>query len=154
LLGRKELIATIRSNPLYRAFRCDKLTLAALEATLFVYRDGEPLREIPTLRMLTAPLDELQLRSDELAVRIGAPSPRVVRSDSFAGSGANPARPLPSHAVALPGGDALCARLRAARPIAVFARAHEGHVLLDARTLLHEDLAAVAAVVRTASKPS
>src|SRR5262245_55964411 len=154
LLGRKDLIAAIRAHALYRAFRCDKLTLAALEATLFVYRDGEPLAEIPTLRMLTAKLDELQLRSDELAVRIGAPSPRVVASDSFAGSGANPARPLPSHAVALPGGDALAARLRAARPLAVFARVHEGHVLLDARTLLHEDLAAVAAVVRTASKSS
>jgi L-seryl-tRNA(Ser) seleniumtransferase len=154
LLGRKELIAAVRANPLYRAFRCDKLTLAALEATLLVYRDGEPLQEIPTLRMLTAPPDELQLRSDELAVRIGAPSPRVVRSDSFAGSGANPARPLESCAVALPGGDALAARLRAQRPVAVFARVHDGNVLLDARTLLHEDLAAVAAVVRAASKTS
>ncbi len=154
LLGRKEHIAAIRAHPLYRAFRCDKLTLAALEATLFVYRDGEPLLEIPTLRMLGAPAAELQRRSDELAVRLGAPSAKVVASDSFAGSGASPARALPSFAVALPGGDALCDRLRAMRPVALFARVHEGHVLLDARTLLHEDLAAVATVVRTATKSS
>ena len=68
-------------------------------------------------------------------------------SESFAGSGANPARPLPSFAVALAGGDAENDALRAARPTAVFARVHEGRVLLDARTLLHEDLAAVAAAV-------
>jgi L-seryl-tRNA(Ser) seleniumtransferase len=151
LLGDAALIAACRAHPLYRAVRCDKLTLAALEATLLVYRDGEPLREIPALRMLAATGDELRARSAELASRLAACGAAVVASESYAGSGANPARPLPSFAVALPGGEALCQALRAVRPVAVFARVAEQAVLLDARTLLLEDLDAVAAAVRSAA---
>ena len=147
LVGRKDLIARCRAHPLYRALRCDKLTLAALEATLRIYRDGEPLREIPVLQMLSATPDELHHRSEQLAALLRPAAATVVPSESFAGSGANPARALPSHAVALPGGKTLCDALRAARPHAVFARVADGQVLLDARTLLREDLAATAAVV-------
>lgn len=150
LLGSAELIARCRQNPLYRALRCDKLTLAALEATLRIYRDGDPLAEIPTLRMLAASPEELRHRSELLASLLRALGALVVPSESFAGSGANPARPLPSFAVALPGGNAECDALRAARPVAVFARVADGRVLLDARTLLLEDLAAVAAAVERA----
>ena len=150
LLGQAELIAKCRAHPLYRALRCDKLTLAALEATLRIYHDGEPLRDVPTLRMLAALPAELRARSEDLARRLAGLGATVVPSDSFAGSGANPARPLPSFSVALPGGDAQCDALRACRPLAVFARVAEGRVLLDARTLLLEDLAAVAAAVQTA----
>lgn len=151
LLGDAALVAACRAHPLYRALRCDKLTLAALEATLFVYRDGDPLREIPTLRMLAADVDELRERSADLAARLAACGASVVASESYAGSGANPARPLPSFAVALPGGETLCQALRDARPTAVFARIAGQAVLLDARTLLLEDLDAVAAVVRSAA---
>ncbi len=147
LLGRADLIARCRAFPLYRALRCDKLTLAALEATLLLYRDGEPLRDIPTLRMLAASATELRERSEQLAGLLQALGAKVVASESFAGSGANPARPLPSFAVALPGGKPQNDALRAARPISVFARVADGCVLLDARTLLSEDLAAVAAAV-------
>jgi L-seryl-tRNA(Ser) seleniumtransferase len=154
LLGGKDKIATMRAHPLYRALRCDKLTLAALEATLQTYRDGEPLREIPALHMLSATPDELQRRSEDLAALLPAGIATVVASESFAGSGANPAKPLPSFAVALRGGDALLTRLRATRPVAVFARVHGGHVLLDARTLLLEDLNALAAIVRGAISSS
>lgn len=150
LVGRADRIAACRAHPLYRALRCDKLTLAALEATLRLYHDGEPLRTVPTLRLLAAPPDELRRRSDELAARLAGLAANVVASDSFAGSGANPARPLPSFAVALRGGDAQCDALRAVRPIGVFARVAGGQVLLDARTLLLEDLEAVAAAVRRA----
>ena len=150
LLGRADLVARCRANPLYRALRCDKLTLAALEATLLSYRDGDPLREIPTLCMLAATPAELAHRAGELATRLASLGAAVVPSDSFAGSGANPARPLPSHAVALSGGQDECDRLRHAEPIAVFARVADGRVLLDARTLLLEDLDAVAAAVRSA----
>jgi L-seryl-tRNA(Ser) seleniumtransferase len=153
LLGRADLIATCRAHPLYRALRCDKLTLAALEATLLVYRDGEPLRDVPTLRMLAADAAELRARSEELARHLADLGATVVASDSFAGSGANPARPLPSFAAALRGGDAECDALRAVLPVAVFARVADGRVLLDARTLLHEDLDAVAAAVRAALRP-
>ena len=154
LLGDAELIKQIRAHPLYRAFRCDKLSLAALEAVLFVYRDGDPLQEIPTLRMLDAKPEELRGRSLDLAERLGLAAASVVESDSFAGSGANPARPLPSYSVALPGGDALCDRLRQGRPVPVFARVADGSVLLDARTLLCEDLAVVADVARSALQDS
>ena len=154
LLGDAERIQKIRAHPLYRAFRCDKLTLAALEAVLFVYRDGDPLQEIPTLRMLDARPGELSERSLDLVERLGIAGAAVVESDSFAGSGANPARPLPSFSVALPGGDALCNRLRQGRPVPVFARVADGAVLLDARTLLCEDLDLVAQVVREAVQGS
>ncbi len=150
LVGDKDLIARCRANPLYRAMRCDKLGLAALEATLQIYRDGDPLTEIPTLRMLAAPLDELDRRSHELCNRLGHADARVVDSQSFAGAGANPAKPLASRAVAIPGGNALTDRLRALTPHAVFARMADGQVLFDARTLLTEDLDAVAATVRVA----
>jgi len=150
LLGKQDLIAKCRAHPVYRAVRCDKLTLAALEATLLLYRDGEPLRDVPTLRMLAAEAAELRARSEQLAGALAAMGARVVASDSFAGSGANPARPLPSFAVAVRGGDAQCDALRAARPVAVFARVADGDVLLDARTLLVEDLDAVAAAVLAA----
>ncbi len=147
LLGDQERIARMRRHPLYRALRCDKLTLAALEATLLVYRDGDPLEEIPTLRMLSSLPDELRARSEALLARLPAGLGKVVPSESFAGSGANPARPLPSFAVAIPGSDGFAARLRNGRSLALFARVHEGHVLFDARTLLHEDLDEIAAAV-------
>jgi L-seryl-tRNA(Ser) seleniumtransferase len=149
LLGRQDLIAACRAHPLYRALRCDKLTLAALEATLAVYRDGAPLEQIPTLQLLAAKAPLLAARAQQLAELLADRGATVVASDSFAGSGANPAKPLPSFATALPGSDAQGDALRAARPLGVFARLDHGRVLLDARTLLREDLAAVAAAVRS-----
>jgi L-seryl-tRNA(Ser) seleniumtransferase len=156
MVGAKDLIGRARAHPLYRAFRCDKLALAALEATLAIYRDGEPLQEVPTLRMLSASEPELRRRSERLAALLAGLGADVVPSESFAGSGANPARPLPSFAVALPGGAAAADALRIAEPIGVFARIVDERVLLDARTLLLEDLDAVAAAVRAAvaARPS
>lgn len=147
LVGRQDLIARCRSNPLYRALRCDKLTLAALEATLQIYRDGDPLHEVPTLRMLGAEPAELRARSHRLLELLPGRGGEVVASESFAGSGANPAKPIPSFAVALRGSNPDLDMLRAARPFAVFARLADGRVLLDARSLLCEDLADVAAAV-------
>ena len=150
LVGRADLIARCRAHPLYRALRCDKLTLAALEAVLLLYRDGDPRTSVPTLHMLAAEPAELRTRSERLAALLADLGAEVVDSQSFAGAGANPARPLPSFAVALRGGSAANDALRAARPVGVFARVADGHVLLDARTLLEEDLDRVAAAVRGA----
>lgn len=150
LVGSKELIARCRAHPLYRAMRCDKLTLAALEATLLLYRDGDPLASVPTLRMLSVAPEDLENRAGALAMLLNDLGGKVVRSESFAGSGANPAKPLASFATAIDGGDAQCDRLRAAQPVGVFARVTDGRVLLDARTLLLEDLDAVALAVRQA----
>ena len=112
-----------------------------------IYRDGDPLREIPTLRMLAAEPEQLRLRSEELLRLLGRADGRVVPSQSYAGSGANPARPIPSHAVALPGGNAANDALRAVRPTSIFARVTDDHLLLDARTLLLEDLDEVAGYI-------
>lgn len=150
LVGDRELIARCRAHPLYRALRCDKLTHAALEATLLLYRDTDPLETVPTLRMLAAAPDALRARAESLAARLERVGAAVVASDSFAGSGANPAKPLASFATAVPGGDAECDRLRAARPVSLFARVKDGKVLLDARTLLTEDLDEVARAVEGA----
>lgn len=150
LVGSAELIGRCRAHPLYRAMRCDKLTLAALEATLLLYRDGDPLAGVPTLRMLSVSPEDLENRAGALAMLLRDLGGEVVSSESFAGSGANPAKPLASFATAIPGGDAQCDQLRAARPVSVFARVTDGKVLLDARTLLLEDLDAVALAVRQA----
>jgi L-seryl-tRNA(Ser) seleniumtransferase len=150
LVGDVDLIARCRAHPLYRAMRCDKLTLAALEATLLLYRDGDPLAGVPTLRMLSVSQGDLENRAGALSLMLSDLGAEVVNSESFAGSGANPAKPLQSFATAIPGGDAQCERLRSARPVSVFARVSEGRVLLDARTLLLEDLDAVAQAVRQA----
>jgi len=149
IVGDRELVARVRAHPLYRAFRCDKVALAALEATLQIYRDGDPLQEIPTLRMLSADVGELKDRAITLAGLLADLGAQVVASDSFAGSGANPAQPIPSHAVALPGGDAVNDRLRQGPAGIVFARVAQDRVLLDQRTLLLEELDDVAARIRT-----
>lgn len=140
IVGDAELVAQVRRHPLYRAMRCDKLTLAALEATLRIYRDGDPLSEIPCLRALASPPEQLKATAETLAAGLSELGARVVPSESFAGSGANPARPLPSFAVALPGGDRMADALRAPGELpSVFARIEDGEVLLDARTLQLED---------------
>jgi L-seryl-tRNA(Ser) seleniumtransferase len=148
VLGDAALVARVRAHPLYRAFRCDKLILAALEATLRVYRDGDPLAEIPTLRCLAAGAEHLRARAERLAAALRMPDAEVVPSESFAGSGANAARPLPSFAVALPGGDAHARALRSGPGIPVFARLERDRLLLDLRTLELDDLDEVAAQVR------
>jgi L-seryl-tRNA(Ser) seleniumtransferase len=153
LVGNDDVVARCRAHPLYRAFRCDKLTLAALEATLRIYRDGQPLEEIPTLRALSASLDELRARAGDLLAKLAGLGGEVVATESFAGSGANPAQPLPSCAVALPGAGATCDRLRAGPGVAVFARVDNDRALLDLRSLVGEDLDEVGHVVRSKLAP-
>lgn len=148
LVGDAAVVARCRAHPLYRAFRCDKLTLAALEATLRIYRDGSPLDEVPALRALSATADELRAHAVDLRAKLPGVDAEVVATESFAGSGANPARPLPSFAVALPGGEATCMRLRTGPGASVFARIDSNRTLLDLRSLVGEDLDEVAALVR------
>ena len=150
LVGEQDLVAQVRAHPLYRAFRCDKLKLAALEATLRIYRDGDPVMEIPTLRLLAEPVQRLEARAMEFRQRLG--TGRVVASESFAGSGANPARPLPSFALALPGGGSLVEALRTVPRIPVFARVVADEALLDLRTLVLEDLDEIVALVRSVTQ--
>jgi L-seryl-tRNA(Ser) seleniumtransferase len=155
LLGTKAVVAACRGDPLARAVRADKFSLAALEATLALYRDPETARrEIPVLRMLTADTGELRRRAVALAGAIPAGArPEVVEGSSEVGGGAFPGAKLPTWLVRLaPDGltaDALAARLRGAEPH-VIARIEADHVVLDPRTILAGEEDAVARAVRTA----
>ncbi|HEX7049790.1 MAG TPA: L-seryl-tRNA(Sec) selenium transferase [Longimicrobiales bacterium] len=145
LLGRAEWIARMRRNPLCRAFRVDKLTLAALEATLALYRDpARARREVPVLRMLSLSADEVAARARPLVARLVAAgiAAEAVAGTSAVGGGAYPAVALPTTLIALPAdarsAAATEAALRAGQP-AVVARISDGRVVLDLRTVLPEE---------------
>jgi L-seryl-tRNA(Ser) seleniumtransferase len=140
LLGSKDLVAAMRRNPLCRALRVDKVTLAGLEATLRLYRDpGRAVREIPALRTLSVCEDELEGRAGALAGRLvaaGVPA-EVVPAESAVGGGTYPGVTLASWAVALApeqGPEALTRELRGGDP-PVVARVVGDRVLLDVRTV-------------------
>ena len=144
IVGRADLIARINRNPLKRALRLDKIRLAAIEATLRLYRDPDRLAErLPTLRMLTRPREEIAAQAQRLLAPVAAMLSdyrvQVVDCTSQIGSGALPVETLPSAALAFTGegGDApekLAARLRAL-PMPVIGRIRDGALLLDLRCL-------------------
>ncbi|MDQ6805146.1 MAG: L-seryl-tRNA(Sec) selenium transferase, partial [Actinomycetota bacterium] len=140
LVGRRDAIEAARTHPLARAVRIDKLSLAALEATLALYRDPELARnELPVLAMLTAPQAELERRARTLGEATGG---EIVASTARVGGGALPLLELPGPAVALDGGEAgveaLAAALRAGDP-AVIGRIQHDRLILDPRTLTDEE---------------
>ena len=140
LVGRGDLLARCRENPFARAMRADKLTLAALEATLALYEDPETARrEIPVLRMLTAEAADLAARAARLAEECPAElHAELRRGESAVGGGAFAGAVLPTTLVALDpgelGADGLALRLRLGEP-ALVVRVADGRVLLDPRTL-------------------
>jgi L-seryl-tRNA(Ser) seleniumtransferase len=145
--GRAEAVARLRRHPLMRALRPDKLTLAALEATLALHRDPARARErIPALRMLAAPPELLRARAEALAEAVGG---EAVPSVGRVGGGALPLLELRSHAVVLPA--LLAAALRAGEP-PVAARVHEDRCLLDVLALDDRDLAELPALVALARR--
>jgi L-seryl-tRNA(Ser) seleniumtransferase len=150
LIGTAEAVKAARAHPLARALRIDKLSLAALEATLALYRDaGQSRTEIPVLEMLERNPVELQAMAEQLVAAIGEAA-RVVPTISRVGGGALPLAELPGPAVALTGSPApLAAALRAGDP-PVVARIHDGELLLDPRTLAPGELEPLAEAVRRA----
>lgn len=149
LVGKKATIERLRNHPMARALRIDKLTLAALEATLQAYLDPRrALNEIPVLRLLQIPAAELKKRCRRLAKRIESLVGEGLRVDivpetSRIGGGAMPLCELPGFALALHSGDfsavQFAARLRAAHP-PVIGRIQEERLLLNPRTILpHEE---------------
>ena len=156
LVGRAAAVERARAHPLARAVRIDKLALAALEATLRLYRDPERARrEIPVLRMLDAPEPELAARAGRLREAIeragGAAAP--IRASAKVGGGALPLLELEGPVVAVEPGrdgvDALAAGLRAGEP-AVVGRVQDGRLLLDPRTLTDDEAEAAGAAVAAA----
>ncbi len=155
LLGRASLIAAMRRNPLCRAVRVDKLTLAALEATLALYRDPlTAIERIPVLRMIAMTPQDLRARADRLAATLAADAigVDVVEADGAVGGGAFPETRLPGFALALAGiaGAARLDELLRAGTPPIVGRIREDRLLLDPRTIPVESDALVAAGVRTA----
>ena len=144
LLGKADLIARIKSDPLARALRLDKLSLAALEATLMDWRDGILP---PAAAMLGAAGESLHKRAEELAALLAPLCPcEVVESPGEAGGGSMPGVSLPGWAVALTPAEELERFLRGWE-VPVIGRIHKGKLLLDVRTLLPGDGHIIAAAL-------
>lgn len=141
-VGRQRHLAAMQRNPLARALRCDKLTLAALEATLRLYRTAPDLgTALPTLRWLTRPLAELEQLGRDAALALRAtlgPAYEIELIDSACevGSGAQPTAPLPSKAITITHAQraplAIAAAFRAADP-PIIGRVHGERFVLDLR---------------------
>jgi L-seryl-tRNA(Ser) seleniumtransferase len=150
IVGRRGAVAAARRHPLARALRIDKLSLAALEATLRLYRDpGRAAREIPVLAMLAVDEDALAARAERLALDIGKGA-RVIRGTGRVGGGALPLLELEGAAVALEGEPEALARALREHDPPVIARIHDGRVLLDPRTLTDDEVPSVVRAVRGA----
>jgi len=155
VVGKASAMALLAKNPLNRAVRIDKFTIAALEATLYAYEAGDALDTIPTLRLLTEPVAAIRRRARALLRRLPAETQRrlgaaLVETASQVGGGALPTVELPTAAIALGTAgrapQALDEALRAGRP-PVLARLADDRLLLDLRTVLPADLPDLARVL-------
>jgi L-seryl-tRNA(Ser) seleniumtransferase len=135
LVGRADLIARIRRDPLARAMRPDKVTMAGVALTLGLYRSGRATTDIPVWRMLAVPITDLTSRAQAVVERVGAAA-SVVDVASTVGGGSLPGETLPSAGVALRhrSTQRLLGALRAGEPIVV-GRIEDGRVVLDLRTV-------------------
>jgi L-seryl-tRNA(Ser) seleniumtransferase len=151
--GSRELVAKIRSNPLFRAVRVDKMFYAALEATLLAYlRDDYD--SIPVLRMMRLSDEEIRSRAEHLMRKLHITCPELhielIPSRSLLGGGAAPGSMLPTHALAVSSArfnaDAIAEKLRHWET-PIIARVEDGRVLLDLRTVAPQEEAVIAAAL-------
>jgi L-seryl-tRNA(Ser) seleniumtransferase len=160
ILGRKSILERIKRNPLTRALRIDKLTLAALEATLHLYRDPiQANQRIPTLRMLLTQKPEIERRAHELQKRLeqlNVPGlgVQLIPLSSKAGGGSLPLLELPSCCVAVEikgiSANALEKRLRLGAP-PIIGRIVDDRYLIDLRTVMEDELELIAGAIQTAA---
>jgi L-seryl-tRNA(Ser) seleniumtransferase len=157
VLGQARIVAAMRENPLCRALRVDKVTLAGIEATARLYRDpARALREIPVLRMIAEPEESIRKRAELLAealVARGVVSAATEPTAGAVGGGTCPDVPLPSWAVVLGnvGAQALARALRAGDP-PVVGRIEDDRLLLDVRTVQEDEIDALVRRVVEASR--
>jgi L-seryl-tRNA(Ser) seleniumtransferase len=150
--GRADLVTRMRANSLFRALRVDKLTYAALEATLLAYvkRDHD---SIPILRMMRLSKEEIGKRGEVLAAQVRSQKFEIEIADgeSVIGGGAAPSSVLPTRLLALScaglSADELATRLRASDP-PIIARVEQGRVLLDLRTVFANQDSIIAAALQ------
>ena len=153
LSGRPDLVAKCRSNALFRALRVDKLTYAALEATLMEYLRGNH-DAIPAIRMMRIPAEDIRERAEALSKSVGNPPKLlagVIHGTSLIGGGTAPTSTLPTFLIALTHenytADELLARLRRNSP-PIVGRIEDGRVLLDLRTVTREQDAQIVKALR------
>lgn len=153
ILGKKKYLDVLKKHPLNRAMRVDKMTLAALEATLRSYETGNE-EEVPVIGMLSASRETLQKKAEKLAsmVKEAGFAAEILPVEGRVGGGSVPNHSLPSYAVAF-GGDvnALEEKLRQGE-IPVIGRIHEGAFLLDVRTLFESDFATIVEALKESLK--
>ena len=155
-VGETHLIGAMRRHPLTRALRADKVCLAALEATLTAYLEGTAREELPTLKMLHAPAEEMKEKADLLAKEIALTAPNlavdVVPSVARSGGGTLPLHEIPSYAVRFVDetgdADAVAEKLRSSDP-PVVGRVGDRRIWLDVRTLLDGDEETILQAVST-----
>jgi L-seryl-tRNA(Ser) seleniumtransferase len=153
IVGSKAAVARLRTNPLLRALRVDKATLAALGATLQLYLSDATVTRIPIFAMLAASADVLGARATALIPRVPASlSPKAEDVQTFVGGGSLPGTAIPSIALALhpPQLDAFARRARVGHP-ALVGRSEAGRFLIDLRTIPPERDDDVVAAVERAS---
>jgi L-seryl-tRNA(Ser) seleniumtransferase len=157
IAGKKEIVERVRRNPLFRALRVGKLTIAALEAVLTSYMRGA-LDEIPALQMIRMPPAEIERRAQALAAQLSAALPageveiEIRGGQSVVGGGSTPGESLPTHLVAIASVRCSAAQLEErlrhpAEGLPVVARVEGDRLLLDLRTVLPEQDAPLAAVL-------
>jgi L-seryl-tRNA(Ser) seleniumtransferase len=153
--GRAEPIAKIRSNPLFRALRVDKLTYAALEATLLEYLRGN-LDQVPALALMRVSAKEIRARAEALADQVASNTrmrTEVIDGESLIGGGTAPTATLPTFLLAIThesmSADELQTALRLGEP-PVIVRVDEGRVLIDLRTVFQSQIAELVSILRGA----
>jgi L-seryl-tRNA(Ser) seleniumtransferase len=155
LAGRSATVALVRKHPLMRALRVDKMTYAALDATLEAYASGKAAETVPVARMIVMSVEAIDARASALAAAVRSAGFNADVRDGFStiGGGSAPGSQLATRVVtiAAPGGsaDALESALRRSKP-PVIARIEEGRVLIDLRTVTPEDDERLAALTLSA----
>lgn len=146
ILGKKHIVDRIKKHPLNRAVRIDKLTLAALEATLRLYKNGNALKEIPIFKMMLAPLEELKKNALKLYKRIkNIEKAKIMIVDELSqiGGGSLPQTFIPTKAISIEPKDMpvdfLAQKLRNYE-VPILARINKNRLIIDMRTLMDEDL--------------
>ncbi|RME82342.1 MAG: L-seryl-tRNA(Sec) selenium transferase [Caldilineae bacterium] len=142
IVGRRELVEGLKREPLTRALRVDKITLAALQATLLAYLREKAVEEIPVWQMIAAEPQALAERAQSWADRLSRAGidAEIRPGESAVGGGSLPGQTLPTHVLALPVAhpEQVAAALRGQTP-PVIARIEEDEVVLDPRTVLPEE---------------
>jgi L-seryl-tRNA(Ser) seleniumtransferase len=157
LTGTASLIQRMRSNSLLRALRVDKLTYAALEATLLAYVKGD-YDGIPALRMMRTTRDQVGARAETIAKQVQTVeglTAEIIDGDSVIGGGAAPSSTLPTRLLALGSAHATSDRLMAhlrSQVVPIIARVQDGRVLIDLRTVFPDQDALILAALQSAGR--